>query len=313
MNELNSSLKQLLLEYPFKGYQYMGQFGIPSQAIDDFFCESYGNQKSKDFETTVIQSNKTLATALYRHLSFDKDILGMETAKIDYLVAKETSEDKLLKKLLKQFRKENIEYATVRISAKDLSMINALEENNFRTVDGYLILLADLRNERKLKTNPEVTVRNAKESDIQILQEQIADTFIYSRFFKDPYISFEQATQMHKLWIANSVLGKVSEQVLVAEVKGEPAGFMSLEMDEVCNKYLHKKVGHIPLVGTSKSHRGKNIALTLTDYAFRNWFNMKEAEFVRIETQLINIPATRTYENAGFRLVDSGQTLRWKA
>jgi ribosomal protein S18 acetylase RimI-like enzyme len=118
---------------------------------------------------------------------------------------------------------------------------------------------------------------------------------------------------MHREWIANSIRGQIADQVLVAEYRGIPVGFVTLEIDKDASKCLGRGVGHIPLIGTHPSYRGRGIAVTLTEAAIGGFFKKNRVDLVRIETQLSNIPASRTYEKLGFRIVDAGQTLRWFA
>lgn len=244
-----------------------------------------------------------MAKAVYKILDLDTEILGLKTAKIlsikaepDFVRTKNS-----VKRLIDSLKKEKIEYATFRVNAKELSTINVLEEAGFRVVDGYLSLLKKLGQEKQEDSG--VKIREANLDDVKKLQDDIAPTFIYSRFFNDPLIKKESAIRMHKDWIKNCVKGRTAEKVYVAEVDGNAVGFIAVEMDG--------KEGHIPLIGVNPKYRGRKISQELTLYAIKNYFTKKKAETVRIETQITNIPATRTYENLGFRVVDSAITLRW--
>lgn len=247
-------------------------------------------------------NKRELGIALYQILDLDTNILGFKTAKITSLKAEDSSKKNLIKKLIESFKKEKIRYATIRVNLKDLHTINILENQGFRIIDGYLFLLKSLGREKQ-KYNLGVNIREAKLDDIKKLQDDIAHTFIYSRFFSDPLIKKDSAIMMHKIWIENCIKGKASEKVYAAIVNGEAVGFIAVEMDG--------KEGHINLIGVSPKYRGKQISQILTLYVIHNWFARKGAKLIRIETQLTNIPATKAYESLGFRLSDSAITLRW--
>lgn len=238
---------------------------------------------------------------VYKLLDLDSDILGFKTAKIDYLKGSIGSKKILVRNLLESFKKAKVEYVTFRINARDVETVNILEEEGFKVVDGYLVLMKEVGKENEEDLG--IKIREAKHDDIRNLQDLIAPTFIYSRFFKDLVISKHSAIRMHKVWIENCIKGKAAEKVYVAEIDGECAGFIALDIEG--------GVGHIPLIGVTPKFRGKKISKALTLHAISEWFKKKGVQFIRIETQLANIPATRAYEGIGFKLEDSFLTLRW--
>lgn len=309
----NSDILGLLKNYPFKPYQYMMHFGGTNAQVDQYLEEEVVRLVGKGAKEVRLESEgKIGGYGLYRESDFDTEILGLKTAKIDLAVSVKGSHEQLINKVVHNLKVDGIEYATFRLSsAEDLDMIHALETNGFKLVDGYLILLKEGLSSDRIGGSG-IKIRDANEGDIAPLQDAIAPTFLYSRFFRDrSTLSEKSAVEMHREWIKNSILGKVAEHVIVAEDQGEPIGFMTLEMDSDVEKYFGIKMGHIPLVGIDPKYRGRHIALDLSDHAFKTWFTERGAEMIRIETQLINIPATRTYENAGFRLTSTALTYRW--
>lgn len=250
---------------------------------------------------TLSKDKKLLGKASYKMLELDSKILGFTTAKIVSIESDSKSKRILIKKLIKSFINDKIKYVTFRIKAKELATINILEEEGFRLVDEYLILVKQILSKEQEKFA--VKIREATLADSERLQNDLGSIFTSSRFFNDPLISKDAAVKMHKVWINNCIKGKAAEKVYVAEVEEICVGFIALEREG--------KEGHIPLIGVNPEHRGKKIAQQLTLYAINNWFIKKGVKTVQIETQLTNIPAVRTYENLGFRLVDSAVTLRW--
>ena len=310
---MEPTLCRIAGEYPFKPHAYLRHYGVRQEAIDKYFRDRV--EGLIDSGATLVQYGHD-AAAIYRHSQFDTDILGLKTVKIDYALASSPHHGGLIQSLVTSLNTEQVEYATCRLSGHDAVLLDALEANSFRLVDGYLVLINNGTHIQsgmlgELASGLDVSIRTARASDIPALQETMAPTFVYSRFFRDSILSQSSAIQMHREWIRNAVLGRVAEAVFIAETDGTPVGFIAVEMERDASEYFGKRIGHIALIGTDPRYRGRHIALALTHHAFNGWFQSQGADLVRIETQLINVPATRTYENAGFRLVDSAFTMRW--
>lgn len=250
----------------------------------------------------ISRNKKVVGVVLYNILDLDTNVLGFKTVKVLSIKAEYSSKKILIKKIIESFKKQKVQYATIRVNLNDLETIDTLENEGFRIVDVYLFLLKRIEiGGQAEKLN--VHIREASLADVKKLQDDIAPTFIYSRFFTDPLIKKNSAIRMHKIWIENCIKGKAAEKVYVAIVDGACAGFIAVEMDG--------NEGHITLIGVSPKYRGRKISQALTLYAVSNWFIKRGAKFIRIETQLTNIPATKVYESLGFRLFDSALTLRW--
>ncbi len=291
----------------FKPYHYLKYFGVNLAKINNYFEHELNQLKEKD----AIRIDTSGGFGLYRTSKFDSDILKKNVGKVDHIVVAENSADEdveqLVADMISSFKENNLDYVTCRLSAANIKVIHGLEKNGFQLVDGYLVLLQQLK---VIEGESSIVVREATEEDIPVLQK-IAPTFIYSRFFRDQLVGEEAATKMHEEWIKNSVLKKVADQVFVAEVDGQVIGFVTVEIDHDSEQYLDLKMGHIPLIGVAREYRGQHIAQVLTRYVMNNYFKEENVAVVRIETQLINVPATRTYEQLGFRMVDSALTFRW--
>src|SRR3989344_647624 len=307
-------LLPLVKDYPFKPYLYLKSFGISRQSINLFFEEEIKLRFLKDpLIESFVFAGQLNAAVLFRKLGFDTEILQQKVGKIDYLLSEgqEASLLEIIKNLIISFQKIDLEYVTYRLSSKDTATIAGLEAHRFERVDEYNILLAPAHFDLDFKEDSSVSIREATEADITTLQKNIAPSFIYSRFFTDIKISKKNAIKMHEEWIANSIKKQVADHVLVATIENKPVGFISLEMDKDAYKYLNKRIGHIPLIGTDPEFRGRHIGLSLTKAAFKRWFSEQQAELIRIETQASNIPANKTYLKAGFTNVDKEITLRW--
>lgn len=112
-----------------------------------------------------------------------------------------------------------------------------------------------------------------------------------SRFNKDPLLK----KQYHKLyyqWINKSVKKEIADKVLLAKVKGEPAGFITL--------VENNGIGKIGLLGVDADYRGQKIGSKLLGEA-NDYFYESGIKTIEVVTQIDNIPACSLYEKAGFK------------
>ncbi len=307
-------LGRLTNQAPVKLNQYLQYFGVSSAMLELQMAVKYQRLVDGGAKPVNLFIGDALSgVAVYRVSDFDSNILGCRTGKVDLTISLPDPmvAGKLVKQLIKSFKKDGLEYVTVRLSAADLVMIQALEAYGFQIVDGYVISLTKCRPVNFELPELPLIIRQPKLSDIPKLQKKIAPTFIYSRFFRDPVLNSEIATEMHSQWIANSLTKQIVEEAFVAEINKEPVGFITVEVDHGLNHDYGVKMGHIPLVGVDPTYRGKQISQRLTEYVINNWFVNQNVDQIRIETQLINYPAARSYEQSGFRIADSAVTLRW--
>lgn len=300
----------------FKPNEYLLHFGVKESSIQHYFIQEVKRLLDNGaFNITVQDGHKSLGFAVFRKSTFDSNVLNRKVGKVDYIAySPEISEKKLtqlVSRLISSFKSADLDYVTCRVPARNLRLIHELEKMGFVIVDQYLVMLKDME-DQLVKSQEDLTIRPADESDIIELQESIAPTFRYSRFFRDNILSEDSAIRMHAEWIKNSVLKKVADCVFVADIEKVPVGFVSVEVDGDIEEHLGIKIGHIPLIGINPVYRGRKLGQLLTQYVIDHWFKKEAVRYVRIETQLINTPATRTYENMGFRLVDAAITLRWK-
>lgn len=229
---------------------------------------------------------------------FDTDHFGWNAVKISSIATSENPQETKnhVLELIDDLKKNEIAYAVYRFNAANFPLIHALEESDFLLIDGLIALenypiVSD--------TIDNVSIREAKQVDLNALQEIAKDVFTLTRFYTDPLIPVEKANALYEKWIENSLLGIAADKVLVCEEEGQVVGFVTLQ-----------KRGHIPLIAVAKSAQGKGIAKKLIKGSFlyfRQWGVKKMA----IETQSINIPALRSYQSCGFKITNSYLTFRW--
>lgn len=229
---------------------------------------------------------------------FDSDVFGINVAKIRFLYS--NSDSNLLRKsinrLLKELKENQIKYATHRVSAENFVLIQALEENNFKLVDGLISLKTEIDN---LNFSESDKIREADFADLNDLKKLASSVFYLNRVYNDSFLDKKKADKMYEKWIENSVKKLAADIVLIYEEDKKILGFITMQND-----------GHIPLIGVDKNSRRKGIAKKLVTAALSR-IQKSGGKTSYIETQMANIPALRVYQSCGFKISSSYFTLRW--
>jgi ribosomal protein S18 acetylase RimI-like enzyme len=106
-------------------------------------------------------------------------------------------------------------------------------------------------------------------------------------------------------WARASVLSRaVADEVLVAEVAGEVAGFLTL-------KFATPEVGEGPLYGVAADHQGQGLGRALMAHGLR-WLQARGAAWMQMSTQVTNTRSQRIWLRLGFEPSHSSYTFhRW--
>lgn len=227
---------------------------------------------------------------------FDTDIFGWKVAKINKIDTCDPQGN--IRKILDEFSKKDIQYATYRLQASRFSVIHALERAGFILVDGLIALEYIIENREEVSEAVK-NIREATIDDLDQLKKIAGIAFSLNRFYNDKLIPRKKADEIYIRWIINSVNKIAADNVFVWEEKSEILGFITLQ-----------KSGHIPLIAVSKHARGQGISKKLIEVAISECKKFSIAK-IAIETQITNIPALRAYISSGFKVTDSFLTYRW--
>jgi ribosomal protein S18 acetylase RimI-like enzyme len=260
--------------------------------------------------------------ALYRPLSWDSEMLGCAVGTLGVLRVDEATRpvptrfaaaaQALVGAAFEAGRESGSEYLTVRVDARELAFVHALEARGFRVVDGLQRFAFDLAQEIPA---PEIgaeiaATREAREDDVPDLRALAEHGFVFDRFHQDPAIASERADRLYAEWVENAVRGRTGSGVVVAERNGVPAGFCTLGEDALAAQVLGLGVGTLVIVSVDARARRRGLGRLLT-FASLAWLRARGNRFAEVGTQLANLPAARVYARAGFRPVESSLTLRW--
>jgi dTDP-4-amino-4,6-dideoxy-D-galactose acyltransferase len=185
---------------------------------------------------------------------------------------------------------ENIDCLYFLAEADHAESARLAAQNNFAFVDIRLTL--DLKLESRTKAPPsQVVLRDAVESDLDMLEAIARVSHTDSRFYYDGHFSREKCDLLYETWIVNAFNGK-ADKIIVAEQNGKGVGYITA--------LARTGVGIIDLVGVHADYRGEGIGAALNGAAL-DWMAGQGIAMAEVITQGRNIPAQRLYQRFGFK------------
>jgi ribosomal protein S18 acetylase RimI-like enzyme len=205
-----------------------------------------------------------------------------------------------LRGALREAELDGYRHLTFRVAAEDLPAIWAAGRAGLRLMDVALDLGYDFRQTPVQSPHAEDRVlRVGVTADIPALHAMTTGAFTLTRFGVDPFFTQSQVDSFYATWATNLFSG-LADVVLVAEVEGRLAGFVSCKLNHSCE-------GRIPLVATSTEFQRRGIARDLVAAALA-WFGDAGCRVAYVKTQAANYPAVTLYERAGFTVRQSELT-----
>jgi dTDP-4-amino-4,6-dideoxy-D-galactose acyltransferase len=177
----------------------------------------------------------------------------------------------------------------------DPETVRLAEDHGFHLVDIRVTLehkIESGRGEASSRPSRSVHLRHSKHADIPILQRIARGSYTDSRFYSDARFPVEKCEALYETWIKKSCEGH-ADVVLVAELTGQPAGYVSCHLTEDASR------GQIGLVGVDSQARKYGLGSALVHYALE-WFAGRGVDVVSVATQGRNIAGQRLYERCGF-------------
>lgn len=201
---------------------------------------------------------------------------------------------------LHEAKLDGYRHMSLRVTSDDAPAIWAAEQAGLRLMDVAVDLTIKLS---RTSLPPSRTrghvARAGVPADIPAMQAMTIGAFGLTRFALDPFFSSAQVDHFYSTWAANLFSG-LADMVLVAEIDGQLAGFVSC-------KLTGDNRGRIPLVATAASFRGRGIGGDLVGAALV-WFADAGCDIAYVKTQTANYPAVAVYERAGFTACQSELT-----
>jgi dTDP-4-amino-4,6-dideoxy-D-galactose acyltransferase len=217
-------------------------------------------------------------------LDWDSDFFGRRIARvIPGRLTAQTAEQAIA-----WSRAQGVECLYLLAESDDAETVRLAENRGFRLVDIRVTLECPMTG--MPDTPASAAVRPSELYDVPALRAIARTSYRDSRFYYDPQFSTAMVDAFYETWIENSCLG-YADQVLVADVQGQVAGFITCHLEET--------LGKIGLVGVSEFAQGQGVGRALVEAAL-HWFAGQGAALVTVVTQGRNIRAQRLYQRGGF-------------
>lgn len=263
----------------------------------------------------VLRADGSLcAIGSWRPLTWDSEQFGFRAARLDVLESlgdyseARSRKELLLEWILRDCCQSGIHHLTARVGAGDFSGIHALEGSGFEIIDGIQTFALPLADLRPASANG-LSARLFEEQDLEQVLAIARSSYVFDRFHADPALTKAKADKLHEVWVRNSCSGAAADAVVVATDARQVLAYVTCRVEKRLQSLLRKSFGTIVLVATASEARGRGAARVAT-YGALQWFQQHGVDYVHVGTQLRNVPASRLYEQCGFRLVDVSLTLR---
>lgn len=222
------------------------------------------------------------------YLDWDSNFFGCRIARVNGSRLDATS----IQEILAWCAAQKVDCLYFLAAADDDATVRLAERHSFHLVDIRATFERRLdRTRPKRSKNCPAQVRPYIATDIAELRKIARSSYHDTRFYYDRHFPPHLADAMYETWIEKSCSGH-AETVLVADVDGQPVGYVSCQV-------LEKSTGQIGLVGVSQEWNGLGLGQMLVNESLL-WFAGRRVERVRVVTQGRNSKAQRLYERSGF-------------
>jgi GNAT superfamily N-acetyltransferase len=179
----------------------------------------------------------------------------------------------------------------------DTASARAAEAAGFHLVDERVTLQCSVAAAGSDAPMPDIDLRPGMAQDLHALDAIARAGHTDSRYYHDPGFPRARCDDLYSTWIRRSLEGAIADVVFVPVVDGQPAGYVTCQVDA--------KEGWIGLVGVGPQARGRGVGGALIRRAL-DWFRQAGVEEVLVVTQGRNEAAKRLYERSGFLPRDTG-------
>jgi GNAT superfamily N-acetyltransferase len=150
---------------------------------------------------------------------------------------------------------------------------------------------------------PDPRIRPVHASDVEPLSRIARAAHHDSRFYADSNLPDARCDDLFAAWIVNSCCDGFADWVLVADIDGQPQGYVTGQTDA-------GGAGRIGLIAVSEAFRGRGLGRALLDGAAER-FSRDGAAMIVVATQARNRPAVRLYSRHGFVQRGLSHDLHW--
>jgi len=232
---------------------------------------------------------------------------ALDTERFGFNIAKINDFDFPVVDILKALKSNNYKLIISKVKANDLQLISELERLGFELKDIQVTYKKDTSGISPFTKSANVKIRDAKLSDkdtlVNIAQKSFKD---YGHYAADKKLDSKKCNEIYSDWIVRSFDKQVADNILVAEIDGQVAGFLSHKIYGSVTKYAAGGIGAI-----DPFYRNKSIFKEIT-VAGIDWARSNNCEWVEHNVLVTNYPVNRSFSNLGFRIQNSFVTFhKW--
>ncbi len=224
---------------------------------------------------------------MIEYLDWDSNFVGLKVGRVSQLNATETFEKEIETAISEKYKLIFFFAPADCFLHEDI-----LQKYNGKLVDRKVSYSHEL-SDQTIELRHELTklYTNSKISD-ELLQLAY-ESGKYSRFKLDKNFAPEVFTDMYKLWIENSVNGKIADRIYVVEQNNKITAMVTLKVDS--------DTLYIGLIATSSESHGKGYGKQLINRIKQTAFELRLKD-IEVLTQYDNKQACRFYETCGFKV-----------
>lgn len=273
------------------------------------YCEHYYSKEGQKFITLDDQDD--LGFIEFHPLKWDSEIYGINIGAFGVLTLgpdlisdeKARLANYLSQSAVNHAFNNQTDIIICRVPIEELLWIQALEGAGFRTMDiqcPMTLKEMDTGSLDVIKCGTEVNIRNATHKDIEEIVSLGKSAFGRSHLYADQRLPKVKTDELHEKWLINDCNGR-ADFVLVAEERGHTCAFIAGLWDDVQEKILGFRHGHIDLIAVTENMHKRGIGSQITAAALKIFFD-RNAHVVTVSTQGTNMAAVGLYQSFGFNL-----------
>jgi len=227
-------------------------------------------------------------SALCHYLDWDSNFFGFRIARVETDVLSPSN----IEEIMTWCKQHEIDCLYFLASSSDAASTRLAEDHGFHLVD-VRVTLEQMIIDRapEASSNSSILIRSAHADDLPSLRSIAREGFHDTRFYFDPHFPRHLCDSLYETWFEVSFSG-YADAVLVADVKAEPAGFITCKLGDSLQ-------GEIGLVGVGPGWQGRGVGVALVNAAL-NWFADHQVERATVVTQGRNMLAQRLFQRCGF-------------
>jgi len=231
-----------------------------------------------------LMTDDVVDNPLCQYLKWDSDFFGRRIARVVPTRLTERSAGRIRSWCDSQ----NIDCLYFLADSDHAETVKLAEQARFHLVDVRVTLAAKLEGWTPMRP-AKACVRLFRTEDLPTLRAIARVSHRDSRFYYDRNLPHPLCDALYEAWIENSTQG-YAQAVLVADVHGEPVGYISCHL---------ASAGQIGLFAVAENVQGQGLGRQLVFAAFR-WFLDRKVSQVTVVTQGRNIRGQRLYQRCGF-------------